>query len=132
MSICNESNYGILSVEEPANIQWNMGHGVPGSMDGLILQPGGHSSWRKQPNNVPLRKNNVWIPSGTPLPLRNERMIQAIPRDSMTMFTSNISSPSCCPSTYSTYGGCICSTKEQRKFVGERRGGNKHHYSDSF
>ena len=120
MSICNESNYGILSVEEPANIQWNMGHGVPGSMDGLILQPGGNSSWRKQPNNVPLRKNNVWIPSGTPLPLRNERMIQAIPRDSMTMFTSNISSPSCCPSTYSTYGGCICSTKEQRKFVFEK------------
>lgn len=132
MSICNESNYGILSVEEPANIQWNMGHGVPGSMDGLILQPGGNSSWRKQPNNIPLRTNNLWTPSGTPLPLRNERMIQAIPRDSMTMFTSNISSPSCCPSTYSTYGGCICTTKEQRKFVGEQRGGNKHYYSDSF
>ena len=132
MSITNESNIEFLSVDRPANIRWSMGKGVPGSIDGLILQPGGNSSWRKQPNNVPLRKNTMWMPSGTPLPLANERMIQAIPRSSMTMFTSNVSSPSCCPSTYSTYGGCICTTKDQSVYVGENRGNNKNYYSDSF
>ena len=40
------------------------------------------------------------------------------------MFAKNQAHPRCCPSTYSTDRGCVCLTKEQKKFL-TRRGGNK-------
>lgn len=39
---------------------------------------------------------------------------------SMFMFKNNKSSPNCCPSTFSTSAGCVCTTEEQRKFVNSR------------
>ena len=39
---------------------------------------------------------------------------------SMFMFSNNKSSPDCCPSTFSTSTGCVCTTKAQRDFVKDR------------
>ena len=132
MSICNDSNSAILSVDQPANLSWSMGQGVLGSLDGLYLHPGGASTWRKQPNNVPLLKGRFFVPMGTPLPLKNEEIYQTLPDDSMFMFAKNISSPACCPSSYSTSSGCVCTTPAQRRLIGQTRGNNKNFPSDSF
>ena len=43
---------------------------------------------------------------------------------SMFMFSYNQSKPECCPSTYSTSTGCVCTTKKQRDFI-IKRGNNK-------
>lgn len=127
MSICNDSNSAILSIDKPANLKWSMGQGVPGSLDGLYLRPGGSSCWRKQPNNVPLRQGKFFVPQGTPLPLKCEEMYQKFPKNSMFFFGSNVASLACCNSTYTTAGSgkCICSTAQQRKLINEQRGGNK-------
>ena len=47
----------------------------------------------------------------------------ASPND-MFMFAHNQASPECCPSTYSTSTGCICTTQQQRDMI-NRRGGNR-------
>lgn len=39
---------------------------------------------------------------------------------SMFMLAYNKCDPSCCPSTYSCSGGCVCMTKDQVNFVGNR------------
>ncbi len=41
---------------------------------------------------------------------------------SMFMFANNKSSPDCCPSTFSTSTGCVCTTEDQRRFVASNRG----------
>jgi hypothetical protein len=124
MSLCNDSNAALLSVNNPSPVQWSMGQGVPGSLDGLYLYPGGASTWRKQPNNVPLLKGKLFVPQGTPVPLRCESVYQSPPENSMFYFARNIASPLCCPSTYSTMGGCVCTTPQQRALLGVMRGGN--------
>ena len=40
--------------------------------------------------------------------------------EKMFMWANNVTSPQCCPSTFSTSTGCICSTKNQRDFVAAR------------
>ena len=39
---------------------------------------------------------------------------------SLFPFTFNKSSPDCCPSTFSTSSGCVCTTENQRKFINRR------------
>ena len=39
---------------------------------------------------------------------------------SLFPFTYNKSSPDCCPSTFSTSTGCVCTTDAQRKFINRR------------
>ncbi len=39
---------------------------------------------------------------------------------SMFMMAFNKCDPSCCPSTYSCSGGCVCLTKDQKNFIGTR------------
>lgn len=39
---------------------------------------------------------------------------------SMFMMAFNKCSPSCCPSTYSCNGGCVCMTDKQKDFIGKR------------
>jgi len=36
------------------------------------------------------------------------------------MFAHNRCHPGCCPSTYTCSRGCVCTTKDQRKFIGNR------------
>ena len=133
MSICNNSNSAILSINKPANVKWSMGKGVPGSLDGLYLSPGGASNWRHQPNNVPLLKGKFFVPQGTPLPLKCEEMYQTLPKDSMFFFARNECRPECCNGTFSAMGSCCpCTTPWQRKYVGQMRGGNKSYGNYSF
>ena len=131
MSICNDSNLAILSVDKPANLSWRMGNGVPGSLDGLVLKPGGVSNWRRQPNNAQFQDGKLFVPQGHSLPLKVEEQPMMMPKNSMFMFANNRYSPSCCPSTFSTSGGCVCATQQQRRFVGQRRGDNKNYYNNA-
>ena len=132
MSICNDSNSAILSVDQPASLSWGMGRGVPGSLDGIVLRPGGASTWRQQPNNVPKMKGRFFVPQGYSMPLKCEETYMKMPSNSMFMFAQNVSSPSCCPSTYSSSGGCLCSTPDQRRWVAQQRGNNKNFSNYSF
>lgn len=121
----NPTNPDFYSIDSPAPVKWLMGRGVPGSYDGIYLQTTGASKWRHQPNNVPLIDADVFVPMGHPLPLKHETIYTALPKDSMFYFARNVSSPACCPSTYSTNGGCVCTTEEQRRFINDGRGGNR-------
>lgn len=132
MSICNDNNSAILSINQPADIAWNMGSGVPGSFDGLILRPGGSSTWRKQPNNVPLKRGKMYTSFGTPLPLKCEMMYQKVPQNPMFVFARNVASPACCPSTYSTDTGCVCTDAQMRRYIAQQRGNNKNYSNYSF
>ena len=42
----------------------------------------------------------------------------------MFMLANNRTSPNCCPSTFSTSTGCVCTTKNQRDFIASRGGAN--------
>lgn len=39
------------------------------------------------------------------------------------MFAYNQSSPSCCPSTFSSSRGCVCMSEAQRRYINQRGGG---------
>lgn len=53
---------------------------------------------------------------------------------SMFLMSFNKCDPSCCPSTYSCGGGCVCLTDDQKNFLGTRgnnsraRSGNQQEY----
>lgn len=115
-----------------APINYNMGKGVLGSYSNLSLQTPCKQGWKKPPCNPPKISNKQIVYQGTPLPLKNETVYSTIPSDSMFVFANSISSPACCPSTYSTDRGCVCTTDYQRKFVGERRGRNRDHDDYNF
>lgn len=110
--------------DDPAPVKYYMGRGLPGSYDGLRLKPRGDSTWRKYPNNPPLKSNPLFVPQGAGIPLRNEEIYVDIPKDSMFYFAHNYASPACCPSSFSTSTGCLCTTPGQRDFI-NRRGSNK-------
>jgi len=116
--------------EGPAGVNYNMGQGIVGSYDGIVLRPRGDSSWRKFPNNSKLLTGKLFVPQGTPVPLHATNSMDP-PEDSMFIFARNISSPACCPATFSTDRGCVCTTKWQRDFVGAFRGGNKSQNGDA-
>jgi hypothetical protein len=44
---------------------------------------------------------------------------------SMFALAFNKCDPSCCPSTYSCSGGCVCMTDKQQNFIGSRGNNNK-------
>jgi hypothetical protein len=114
----------------PSPINYDMGQGIYGSYSGIRLKPRGDSTWRRYPNNAPLLKGKLFTPQGAGMPLHPTNSMEP-PKDSMFLFARNISSPACCPSTYSTDKGCVCTTKEQRDFVGVYRGGNKTKIGDN-
>lgn len=65
-----------------------------------------------------------FVPQGTPQPLAHEAVTAEIPENSMFIFSKNVSSPLCCPATYSDSRGCVCTTKAQRNLIGFSRGNN--------
>ena len=89
--------------------------------------------WRHPPSNEKLVKNK-FVPLGHSLPLTDIYTTQGSTGPSidgtdkspnnMFMFAYNQCKPECCPSTYSCDGGCICTTKKQRKYI-VSRGNNK-------
>jgi hypothetical protein len=90
--------------------------------------------WRKKPCNVDLYKT-VGSVSPTGLEIEHKPDIshtKTLPSvtgnkddpNSLFMFAFNQSHPDCCPSTFSTSTGCVCTTKEQREHI-NKRGGNR-------
>lgn len=116
----------------PSPINFNMGKGVLGSYADLLLKTPCNEHWKSPPCNPPLKSDKLFVPQGTPLPLKNEMIYSELPRDSMFLFARSYSSPECCPSTFSTDRGCVCTTEDQRRFVSERRGKNKTYGNYSF
>ena len=130
MSICNDSNSAILSIDQPAKLSWTMGQGVPGSLDGLIFRPNSSTSWKANPSNTAQLKSRFFVPQGWgSMPLKCEEMYQTLPNNSMFMFASNVASPYC-KSTYSTFGGQVCTSDFQQRYIGERRGNNNNYTGD--
>lgn len=115
----NSSTYNYAS---PLN--FNVGNGVLGSYDNLSLRTTCGNGWAKNPCSPPKKSNIQYVPQGTPLPLKNEEIYSQIPDDSMFIFSKSYASPECCPSTFSTDRGCICTNDQLQAFIGEKRGGN--------
>ena len=74
----------------------------------------------------------MFLPQGTPLPLKNEMIYSELPANSMYIFANSYASPECCPSTFSTDRGCICTTDTQRTYLGASRGYNKTYENYNF
>ena len=110
-------------IDGPAPVTFHMGNGVMGSYDNLVLY-NKDCGWRKPPCNVPQYKEPV-IYQGHQLPLKHDMVTMPLPKKSMFMFQKNRASLACCPSTYSTGSGCICTNEQQRNLVGVKRGNNK-------
>jgi hypothetical protein len=100
--------------------------------DGLCLKTGNQEYWMKSPDNESLLSNKTLYTylgaEGPPKMLvSNQAALRGPPVDGvkgspekMFMFANNKASPMCCPSTFSTSTGCICSTENQRDFVAAR------------
>ena len=78
-----------------------------GQFDGLSLKTGNSSAWRYTSPNEPLN-----APA------------EEVGPDNLFMFKNNQCKPSCCGSSYSCGGGCVCTTPEQREYINSR-GGNR-------
>ena len=113
----------------PAALDYRMG-----PKDSVKLTNCPKSYWRHPPANEKLMINKMYVPQGTPLPLipsssgpvsvgPNVDGTNKTPKD-MFMFAYNQCKPECCPSTYSCDRGCVCTSKQQRKFL-VGRGNNK-------
>ena len=99
------------------------------SFDGLCINTGNEDSWRKSPDNLPLiDDSDLYTFQGHNNPLKNiipdytSLYGPSIDGDEnspnkLFMFSNNLSSPACCPSTFTTSTGCICTSKKQRDFV---------------
>jgi hypothetical protein len=108
---------------------------VAGNMsayDGLCLQTGNSESWMKTPSDTGLIPNDnlfAFLSSQGPLKpvFTDNSALTGPPIDGqegsdkkMFMLANNRSSPNCCPSTFTTSTGCMCTTKEQRDFISSR------------
>jgi len=106
--------------------------GSMGPFDGLCLQTGNPQQWMKMPFEVPLLPNDALFSylgsQGPEKPVFSDNSaLTGPPVDGvegsdkkMFMFANNRSSPNCCPSTFSTSTGCICTTQNQRDFIASR------------
>lgn len=114
-----------------APVNFNVGNGVIGSYDNIKLQTNCNQGWKSPPCNPPESSSNLWVPQGTPLPLKNEMIYSELPKNSMFIFGKTISSPNC-RSTYSTSQGQLCTNAFEQNFIGEQRGGNKSYENYNF
>ena len=127
-----KDNLHILSVNMPADIDYHMGNGLYGSYDGRILRSTISPALKKVLTNMSSNNAKYFVPQGTQLPLKEDSVYTQLPTDSMFLFSKNIASPACCPSTYSTSNGCVCTTQKQRDLVSIYRGNNKSFPDDGF
>ena len=103
-----------------------------GPYDGLCLKTGNKEYWMKSPDETALVPNDglyTYLSSQGPIKMKlsDQAMLKGPPVDGvkgspekMFMWANNITSPLCCPSTFSTSTGCVCSTKNQRDFIAAR------------
>ena len=114
---------GELGDKEPLNM---------GPYDGVVLKTGNEECWLKSPSETPLIPNDglySYLSSQGPIKMKlsDQAALVGPPVDGvkgspekMFMLANNVSSPQCCPSTFSTSTGCLCTTKNQRDFVAAR------------
>lgn len=109
-----------------APLNWDISDGVPISYSNKRLSnPGqGNQGWKSPPANVPLLNGPVYVYQGTPLPLATEMRPATLPKDSMFVFAHNQASIYC-NGSYTTDRGGVCTTPQQRDWIGVHRGGNK-------
>tara|TARA_Y100001958_G_C21232813_1_gene558747 strand:+ start:1351 stop:1761 length:411 start_codon:yes stop_codon:yes gene_type:complete len=88
-----------------SDIDYNMTSGVPGVKQ-LTNTKRSYDSWFN-----PLAANT----GGNQVPLSENEL---------AIFSNNVQSPLCCPSTYSGSDGCVCATPQQMKYLNSR-GGNR-------
>ena len=100
--------------------------------DGLCLKTGNQEFWSHSPNNIPLISDDTLFTvqgHSTPQkPVKSDPSSLSGPSidgtsnapNKMFMLANNQSSPNCCPSTFSTSTGCVCTTDQQRDFVASR------------
>lgn len=95
-------------------------------------EPNRQHKWRNAPSNLPLVKDTyITSPIGEDVLLTDDLTSAYYPsvdgqegsQQRMFMFAHNQVSPQCCPSTYSTDMGCVCTTEAQRNLIAGR-GGN--------
>ena len=103
-----------------------------GQYDTLCLTTGNDESWMKSPDNTDLIPNDKlysFLGSQGPvkMSLSDQAKLIGPPIDGKKgspeknfMLANNVASPACCPSTFSTSTGCVCTTKDQRDFISSR------------
>ena len=106
-----------------------------GPYDGLCLQTGNNQYWMKSPDETSLVPNDALFTylssQGPTKPVFTDNSalygpsIDGHPDSDKKMFmlANNRTSPNCCPSTFSTSTGCVCTTKNQRDFIASRGAG---------
>lgn len=102
-----------------------------GPYDNLVLTTGNPvSEYVKLQTNSLATPGEVCVYQGNELPLQCKKSqganvgppvngVVGSPQN-LFMFADNKSSLNCCPSTFSTSTGCVCTTEEQRKYVNNR------------
>ena len=103
-----------------------------GPYDGMCLKTGNDEYWMKSPDETTLLPNDklyTYLSSQGPIKMRlsDQSALTGPPIDGvkgsdekMFMLANNVTSPLCCPSTYSTSTGCLCTTKNQRDYIASR------------
>jgi hypothetical protein len=102
-----------------------------GPYDGLLLTTDNPNSKHLKLNDVSLTsKNDLCVYQGVESPLECKKTlysgmgpsITGVDGDDQNMFMlyRNKSSPDCCPSTFSTSTGCVCTTQQQRDYISSR------------
>jgi len=103
-----------------------------GPYDGICLKTGNQEYWMKSPDESALVPNDglyTYLSSQGPIKMKlsDQAALRGPPVDGvkgspekMFMWANNVTSPQCCPSTFSTSTGCLCTTKNQRDFIAAR------------
>ena len=103
-----------------------------GPYDGICLKTGNQEYWMKSPDESALVPNDglyTYLSSQGPIKMKlsDQAALNGPPVDGvkgspekMFMLANNVTSPQCCPSTFSTSTGCLCTTKNQRDFIASR------------
>ena len=125
-NIQNLKNELLNTIDQPAPVSFSMGSGVLGSWDNIRFE-------KKNPD-YQLKSDKLFVPQGTPLPLKGQQIYQQMPTNPMFVFQRNYASPACCGngSSFSTSTGCVCTTPAQRNEISMYRGNNKNYPDDSF
>jgi len=112
------------------------------SYDGLCINTGNKDYWKQSPDDLPLIKDkDLYTMQGHNSPLKpviadySSLYGPSIDGDEdssnkLFMFSNNLSSPACCPSTFSTSTGCLCTSKKQRDFIISRGNNVPANYND--
>jgi hypothetical protein len=115
-----------------APVNFNVGNGVIGSYDNIKFSTTCKTNpWKAPPCNPPEKDQKLYVPQGTPLPLKNEVVYMSPPTNSIFPFNRTFSSPDC-RSMYSSSQGQLCLPETQQNFIGVMRGGNKTYENYNF